>query len=214
MRLDPGAPAGQWLVVACAMPFNGPMQRETHGKAPDEATLNGWITAIAERRDRDALALLFDHFGPRIKAYLMRRGADEGTAEEVVQEVMVTLWRRAETFDPARASATTWVFTIARNKRIDLIRREKRPALDPDDPTLQEPPDRSADLALELQQDAERLRAALQTLPEEQRTLLHHAFFEDKAHSAIAAETGLPLGTVKSRIRLAMARLRTQLQDA
>ncbi|MCB9959878.1 MAG: sigma-70 family RNA polymerase sigma factor [Rhodospirillaceae bacterium] len=190
------------------------MQRETPGTAPNEAVLNEWIGAIAERRDRAALAALFDHYGPRIKAYLMHRGSDEATAEEVVQEVMVTLWRRAETFDPTRASATTWVFTVARNKRVDLIRREKRPALDPDDPTLQDQPERSADLSLELRQDAERLRNALQTLPEEQRSLLHRAFFEDKAHSAIAAETGLPLGTVKSRIRLAMARLRTQLQDA
>lgn len=214
MRLDPGLSVGQWLVVPPAMPFNGAMQRETPGTAPNEAVLNEWIGAIAERRDRAALAALFDHYGPRIKAYLMHRGSDEATAEEVVQEVMVTLWRRAETFDPTRASATTWVFTVARNKRVDLIRREKRPALDPDDPTLQDQPERSADLSLELRQDAERLRNALQTLPEEQRSLLHRAFFEDKAHSAIAAETGLPLGTVKSRIRLAMARLRTQLQDA
>ena len=214
MPFDRHADVGDRVVVNARLPLNGAMHAASRMLAPSEADLNGWITAIAVNRDRSALRHLFGHYAPRIKAYLMRRGCDEGSAEEVVQEVMVTLWRRAETFNPAFANATTWVFTIARNKRIDMVRREKRPALEPDEPALQSDPDRPADQVLQGQQDADRLRKAMLALPEEQRSLLEQAFFEDKAHSAIATETGLPLGTVKSRIRLAMARLRTHLQDA
>ena len=184
------------------------------GTSLDEPSLNRLIQAIAATRDRAALGALFGHFGPRIKAYLMRRGCDAGQAEEVVQEVMVTLWRRAETFDSRQANASTWVFTIARNKRIDMMRRERRPEIDPDDPALVPAENGSAERGVELAQDAVRLRAAMASLPSEQRELLMLAFFEDKPHSAIATESGLPLGTVKSRIRLAMARLRKELGDA
>ncbi len=179
-----------------------------------ESYLNALIGAIADRRDRAAFAALFGHFAPRIKSYLMRRGCDAGTAEEVVQEVMVILWRRADRFDPTQANASTWVFTIARNKRIDLLRRERRPELDPDDPALMPQPPQSQDRAVEADQDAGRVRAAMLALPAEQKDLLRMAYYEDKPHSAIAAESGLPLGTVKSRIRLAMARLRKELRES
>ena len=215
MPFDRSADAGGWLVGRRPMTLNGVMVQGTSDQAtPDEATLRGWIAAIATDRDRSALAALFGHYAPRLKAYLLRRGCEPGMAEEVVQEVMVTLWRRAETFNPAFASATTWIFTIARNKRIDLVRRERRPGLDPEEPALQPDAGQPVDHRLEVEQDSERLRTAMRSLPEEQRSLLEQAFFEDKAHSAIAQETGLPLGTVKSRIRLAMSRLRKQLQDA
>ena len=197
--------------------LNGAMSydnRQRGGVPLDEPALNRLIEAIATMRDRDALAVLFGHFGPRIKAYLIRRGCDAGQAEEVVQEVMVTLWRRAETFDSRQSSASTWVFTIARNKRIDMIRRENRPQIDPDDPALVPAESSGAERGLEQAQDAARLRTAIANLPTEQRELLMLAFFEDKPHSLIAEESGLPLGTVKSRIRLAMARLRRELGDA
>ena len=134
-----------------------------------------------------------------------------------MQEVMLLVWRRAETYDPAQASASTWVFTIARNKRIDALRREHRPEIDPDDPALvpalvPERPD-SADRRVELRESTSRLRAALKELPAEQAELLRLAYFEDKPHSAISAERGLPLGTVKSRLRLAVERLRKALRD-
>lgn len=199
------------------MRLNGAMSfaSEKRGGGPlDEASLNRLIEAIATDRDRSALAALFGHFGPRIKAYLMRRGCDAGEAEEVVQEVMVTLWRRAETFDCRQANASTWVFTIARNKRIDMVRRERRPEIDPDDPALVPAENGSAERGVERAQEAARLRAAMASLPAEQRELLSLAFFEDKPHSTIAAESGLPLGTVKSRIRLAMVRLRKELGEA
>lgn len=199
------------------MIVNGVMSQASAqgGSGPlDESSLNRLIQAIATDRDRSAFAALFGHFGPRIKAYLMRRGSDAGAAEEVVQEVMVTLWRRAETFDARQANASTWVFTIARNKRIDMMRRERRPEIDPEDPALVPAENGNAEDRVERAQDAARLRGAMASLPAEQKDLLTMAFFEDKPHSTIAAESGLPLGTVKSRIRLAMARLRKELGDA
>lgn len=178
-----------------------------------DQSLNALLLAVGRNRDRKAFARVFGHFGPRIKSYLVRRGCDAETAEEVVQEVMVTLWRRADRFDPGQANASTWVFTIARNKRIDFLRKDRRPELDPEDPALVPDPDESADRLVEAAQDTHRVRAAIKNLPDDQRHLLELAYFEDKSHSVIAEEQSLPLGTVKSRIRLAMTRLRKSLQD-
>ena len=172
------------------------------------------VVAVGANRDRGAFAGLFAHFAPRLKAYLMRGGCNPSSAEEVVQEVMVTLWRRAETFDPAQASASTWVFTIARNKRIDMIRRERRPEIDADDPALVPEAEPAADSVVESAQDSAQLHAALTVLPTEQREILRLAFFEDLPHSEIARRCDLPLGTVKSRIRLALGRLRRNLKDS
>lgn len=143
----------------------------------------------------------------------MRGGCDPASAEEVVQEVMVTLWRRAETFDPAQASASTWVFTIARNKRIDMIRRERRPEIDADDPALVPEAEPAADRVVESVQDSEQLHAALIVLPTEQQEILRLAYFEDLPHREIAQRCDMPLGTVKSRIRLALSRLRKSMKD-
>ena len=206
-----------YLVGCVALAFNGGMARPSSssaGAVPTESSLNDLMIAIGQRRDRAAFAAVFDFFAPRIKSYLMRGGCDSGTAEEVVQEVMVTIWRRAEQFDPSQASAGTWVFTIARNKRIDMLRRERRPEFDPSDPVLVAESATAADESVEASQEAERLRVAMRTLPEEQKDLLSMAFFEDKPHSTIAEERNLPLGTVKSRIRLALARLRKELREA
>jgi RNA polymerase sigma factor (sigma-70 family) len=171
------------------------------------------LVAIGRERDRGAFARLFGHFAPRVRAYLLRLGADRATADELLQEVMLMVWRRADTFDPAQASAGTWIFAIARNKRIDGIRRERRPQIDPDDPALVPEAETPADRIVEADQDGRRLRVAIATLPPEQAELLRMAFYEDKAHSEIAEASGLPLGTVKSRIRLALGRLRRELKD-
>jgi len=178
---------------------------------PDAARLSRLVARVGESRDREAFAELFAYFAPRIKAYLLRRGADPAEAEELAQEAMIMVWRRAVTFDPAKSAASTWIFTIARNKRIDALRRERRPDHDPEDPGLapQAPP--AADRAAELAQQAARLAEAIAVLPEEQAALIRMAYFEDKAHGQIAAETALPLGTVKSRLRLALGRLRKAL---
>ncbi len=208
----PPPPRHERLVPARAFAFNAGMQDPLPPAAaamsPDDLLL-----AVGRARDRAAFAALFGYFAPRLKAYLRRLGADQQAAEELVQEVMLLVWRRAETFDPAQASASTWVFTIARNRRIDALRREQRPEIDPDDPALVPDPVTPADRALETAQASGRLRAAIRDLPPEQADLLRLAYFEDKPHSVIASERGIPLGTVKSRLRLAMERLRKTLRD-
>ena len=168
------------------------------------------MSAIADDRDREAFADLFDHFAPRVKAYMRRLGAEPAAADDLVQDVMLTVWRRAGQFDPSKAGVATWIFTIARNRRIDIIRRER---IDPNDPALVPDRDREADATVEQKQHGARLRSAVAELPEEQARLLQLAYFEDKTHSVIADELDLPLGTVKSRIRLAMKKLRSQLAE-
>ena len=176
-------------------------------------SLEEMIEAIARDQSRSAFAGLFEHFAPRLKSYVMRLGADERTAEEVVQETMLMVWRKAAGFDSGRAAASTWIFTIARNKRIDRIRREQRPELDPNDPALVGAPVELADVALQRQEHGGRIRAAISRLSVEQASLVRSAFFDDKSHREIASERSLPLGTVKSRIRLALGRLRRELED-
>lgn len=171
------------------------------------------VDAVAHRRDRDAFARLFDHFVPRIESYLCRLGADPATAEEISQDVMLTLWRKAELFDPSKSSVTTWLYRIARNRRIDAARRDRLDYVDPMDMALDEIADgMPPDTAMDIQQREEVLRTAIKELPEEQLNLVRLAFFESLSHSSIAERTGLPLGTVKSRIRLAFARLRRTLE--
>jgi RNA polymerase sigma-70 factor (ECF subfamily) len=179
----------------------------------DNPILDDLMAAVAQDRDRIAFARLFDHFAPRVKSYMRRLGAEPTAAEDLVQDVMLTVWRRAAQFDRSKAGVATWIFTIARNRRIDIIRRERRPELDPDDPALVANQEPEADTAVEQRQHGARLRSAVGELPAEQARLLQLAFFEDKSHSAIAAELDLPLGTVKSRIRLAMQKLRSQLAE-
>lgn len=171
------------------------------------------LEAIARDRNRTAFKSLFAYFGPRVKAYLRRLGADETAAEELMQEVMLTVWRRAHLFDRRQAAASTWIYTIARNKRIDGIRRERWPEVDPADPALVPEPEMPADASVAAGQRSARLHEAVTMLPEEQAILLRMAFFDDKSHNAIAKELSLPLGTVKSRLRLAMTRLRSILED-
>jgi RNA polymerase sigma factor (sigma-70 family) len=180
----------------------------------DGRSLNDLLVAIARDRDRRAFGLLFGQIAPRLKAYLLRSGAMAPQADELVQEVMLMVWRRADSFDPVRSAASTWIFTIARNKRIDAIRQDRRPEFDPGDPALV--PDRApaADRSIETAQDSARLWDAILKLPADQAELLRLAYFEDQPHTMIAQQRGLPLGTVKSRLRLAVARLRRELSGS
>ncbi len=169
-----------------------------------------FILRISRSEDREAFASLFRHFAPRVKSFLMRSGSDAALAEECTQDVMATLWRKAHLFDPSRASAATWIFTIARNRKIDVIRKTKRPepeelAWGPEEEPAQED-------VLALQQESNRLQTAMAGLPDKQRELIEKAYFGDLSHSEIAEETGLPLGTIKSRIRLALERLRHEMK--
>jgi RNA polymerase sigma-70 factor (ECF subfamily) len=168
------------------------------------------ILAIAERADRAAFATLFERFAPRVKSYLMRLGAEAPAAEELAQETLLAVWRKAAQFDPARAGAATWIFTIARNLRIDAIRRE-RPAPAADPGALQAEPGAEV-LALAAEREG-RVRMALNVLSPEQAEVVRLSFFCDEPHPAIAERLGLPLGTVKSRLRLALARLRALLEE-
>jgi RNA polymerase sigma-70 factor (ECF subfamily) len=179
---------------------------------PEAPELNALLLRVAGTRDRAAFAALFSHFAPRVKAYLQRLGTPPAQAEDLAQEALLNLWRKAHLFDPAKASAATWLFTIARNLRIDAIRRERRPELEPEDFSPESLA--GADGALALAEDETRLRAALKDLPPDQIQVVELSFFADKPHSQIAAQLGIPLGTVKSRLRLAMARLKRALGEA
>ena len=171
------------------------------------------ILAVAAERDRAAFAALFGHFAPRVKRYLLGLGAGVGLAEDLAQETLLAVWRKAEQFDPAKAEAATWIFTIARNLRIDAVRRERHPEVDPDDPLLVPAPPEDALERLAAAERSARIVRALGTLPAEQAAVVRLAFLEDKAHREIERELGLPLGTVKSRLRLALARLRKSLGE-
>jgi RNA polymerase sigma factor (sigma-70 family) len=168
---------------------------------------------VAADRDRAAFTLLFDHFAPRINAWLKRQGAPSGVAEEIAQDTMIVLWNKAHLFDPAKSSVSTWLFRVARNRRIDLIRRDKSDRIDPNDPIFHPAPAEAPDDEMDASSRDERVREALKALKPEQMTLIRLAFFEGRSHSEIAESSGLPLGTVKSRIRLAFKKLRDQLES-
>ncbi|MCC6736627.1 MAG: sigma-70 family RNA polymerase sigma factor [Bauldia sp.] len=181
------------------------------GAQIDPAALSRLLHAVATERDRAAFAELFRHFSPRLKSYLLRLGGTAAGAEELVQETMVAVWRKADRYDPAKASASTWIFTIARNLRIDAYRRERHPEIEADDPVLSPDPVEAPDASLGREQDAGRLAEALARLSDGEQALLRMSFFDDLSHSVIAGRLGLPLGTVKSRIRLAFGKLRGAL---
>jgi RNA polymerase sigma-70 factor (ECF subfamily) len=182
--------------------------RTDHAQASDVEVLG----AIAAG-DRSAFVELFGRYAGRIKGFLMRAGASEADAEEVVQEVMVAIWRRAATFDPELAAPSTWIFTIARNRRIDLVRKARRPEPDPRDPLFQPDPEPQGVDRLSAAEREKRVRAGLATLAPEQRRVMAAAFYDGLSHGEIAARLDLPLGTVKSRIRLAFRHLRAEVGE-
>ncbi|WP_394707395.1 sigma-70 family RNA polymerase sigma factor [uncultured Celeribacter sp.] len=177
----------------------------------DPSVLTQDLIAVRDQRDRAAFGRLYDHFAPRLKGMMIRGGLRDGTAEDVVQDVMLSVWHKAAQFDPHRAEAAGWIYGIARNRRIDLARR--RPLSLPEE--LPEPeslePDQTQVIAL--QQEARHLAEALDRLAPEQADVLRAAYFDDISHSQISDVKGLPLGTIKSRIRLGLERLRHELRD-
>ena len=189
----------------------GSRRARTAGLTADEAA--DLILAIAARQDRAAFAALFRHYAPRVKAFIMKGGADAESAQEIAQEAMIMVWRKAASFDRTRASAATWIYTIARNKRIDLLRRTGRPAIEAEDwLTVYVPEDTDADKSISAGQTYMRMQELMNGLSADQLLVVRKAFFEDKTHVVIAEELGLPLGTVKSRIRLALAKLREAME--
>ena len=178
-----------------------PVQRER---------LDALVEATA-RQDRTAFAELFNFFAPRVKSYLLRLNAGDTLAEEITQEVMLTVWRKASQFDSSQASASTWIFRIARNRRIDAARRAAKPELEADEPALLPPEVEAPDVAAHASARDVRVHAAMKDLPDDQLSLLRLAFFDGLSHREIADQLGLPLGTVKSRLRLAFDKLRKHL---
>lgn len=187
---------------------NGALPANQTREEPVSADYDAALLAIGESRDKEAFVVLFEHFAPRVKSFLMKGGLQPEMADELAQETMLTVWNKAENYNPAKAKASTWIFTIARNKKIDSFRKSsnenivdlelslfKDDSPGPGEQTIQA-------------QEAEAIAKALETLPEDQADLIHKSFFEGKSHSEIAKETKIPLGTIKSRIRLALERLR------
>jgi len=170
-----------------------------------------WMIAVRENRDTTAFAALFDHFAPRLKGFIIRSGATAHQAEEIVQDVMLTVWRKAAMFDPHRAQVSAWIYQIARNRQIDIARKENRPM--PEELKQEPGTDQDASQILGLEQEAGKLKSALAQLRPEQREIIEKAYLGELTHQEISAQTGLPMGTIKSRIRLGLERLRHELKD-
>ena len=182
------------------------------GDVEDEFLYDRLIEAVALRRDREAFVQLFEHFAPRLKAWLMKSGVSSTAAEDFAQDAMLSVWRKADLFDARKARAATWIFTIARNRRLDVLRRDARAQPSPqieDEDDLPRPDD-----ILVQADEARRVREALTRLKPDQVEVLRLAFFLDDPHSEIARRLDLPLGTVKSRIRNAMIKLRAILEPS
>ena len=165
--------------------------------AAKDKELTFLIGRIASFKDKTAFSELFKLVGPRIKGYLMKLGSSDVAAEDILQEVMLTVWRKSETFDRSKAAVSTWLFTIARNKRIDMLRKEIRPQLDPLDPMLSPNQEAAADDIYGSNQEAIKISKAIEQLPTDQAVLIKMTYYEDKSHSIIADELKMPLGTVK-----------------
>lgn len=185
-----------------------PAAKEKQG----EVTFDDLLVAIGKTRNRDAFIRVFEYFAPRVKSFLMKGGLTQELADELAQETMLSVWQKAAQYNPAQAAASTWIFTIARNKRIDYFRKAGRPEPDANDPLMNPETDMPDDIVNRGEQ-GKLLAAALKKLPPEQAELVQKSFFEEKTHNDIAAEADIPLGTVKSRIRLALERLRHEMRE-
>jgi len=191
--------------IHAAIAVSTPLVRSRQAPEDPAARL---LRAVAERRDVSAFSDLFDRYAPRLHRYLLAFAKEQGQAEELVQEIMLSIWLHASSYDPSRASVDAWVFRIARNRRIDTLRRERRPRPEPVRAHASQPSAESEAA------DAERslgVRRAIAGLPEPQAEILRRMYFRDESIADIASATGLPVGTIKSRVRLAMNRLRAML---
>jgi RNA polymerase sigma-70 factor (ECF subfamily) len=181
---------------------------------PTPGELVQLLTRVAMDGDKQAFAALFRFYAPRLKSFLGKQGYSDNECEDLVQETMLNIWRRASSFDPIKAGVSTWIYTIARNAGIDRRRREGRGAswlelTDFDDTD----PDPSAEARMIASESESRVRIALTSLPAEQADVIRMTFYGEDPQADIARTLGIPLGTVKSRVRLALARLRKTMED-
>ena len=172
----------------------------------DDLTL--CVELIGKNQDKLAFNSIFKYFAPRLKSFLVKAGSTDSQAEEVIQEVMIAVWTKSSTYDSSKSSVSTWIYTIARNKRIDKIRKEKRHYLSESDEGLEIPVDSTQEKEIFTAQVSNSLKKYMSNLPEEQSKLLKLSYFYNKTHADISTELKIPLGTVKSRIRLALTKMR------
>ena len=172
------------------------------------------LVAVGQKKDRQAFIEIFEYFAPRIKSFLIKGGARPDQAEELVQETMLTIWDRAGSYNQAASAASTWIFTIARNKKIDALRKSKFHHHDPNEimDSIKDEEQQTAEDRVVNRQREQEIEMAMRSLPAEQADLIRMSFFDGMAHAEIATKTKLPLGTVKSRIRLALDRIRRHSQ--
>ncbi|NND37214.1 MAG: sigma-70 family RNA polymerase sigma factor [Gammaproteobacteria bacterium] len=212
-----GAPGGARIVSFRRHWESRVQKQESSAKVAESGAVTTDFAAllglVASRRDRAAFLDVYEYFAPRVKSFLLGQGVAPAAADDILQEVMLAVWNKAKLFDPKKAAPSTWIFAIARNKRIDRIRRETKPDLDPEEPSLQPSAPDAADDDLMHGQHKTAVAAALTELPEDQRICIELSFMKGLSHGEIAGQLGLPLGTVKSRIRLAFGRLRDELGE-
>jgi len=211
-----GAPGGARIVSIRRHTRTRVQKQESAEKIAATAATKDFaalLGLIANQRDRAAFIEVYEHFAPRVKSFLLGQGVMPAAADDILQEVMLAVWNKAKLFDPKKAAPSTWIFAIARNKRIDRIRRETKPDLDPEEPSLQPAAPDAADDDLMHGQQKTAVAAALSELPEDQRICIELSFMKGLSHGEIAEQLRLPLGTVKSRIRLAFGRLRNELGE-
>ncbi len=192
---------------------HSPKDLSKMNKSPDQISrlMSDYLVAVAEHQDQEAFAKIFNYYGPPVRLYLLRNGVDISKVDDIVQETFAAVWTKSSQYDCNRATASTWIFTIARNKRIDAFRRESRPEFNPNDPAFQPSFFESGEQAMTLQERAGVIREALTQLSPEQREVLQLSLFEGQSYTTIAIRLGIPLGTVKSRARLAIGKLRLAL---
>ncbi len=176
-------------------------------------TMADLLQRVAANGDVEAFWSLFQTYAPRVKSYMLRQGADAATAEELAQETLLAVWRKAALYSDEKGSATTWIFTIARNLRIDRLRKEVAWLPLPENKDEQPSLDPTPDEEVSERERSERVRQVLAQLPADQSEVVALAFLEGLSHSEIATRLGLPLGTVKSRMRLAYGKIRDALKD-
>ncbi len=186
--------------------------REKLGESPGVAhEIDTLIENIGRHRDQDAFRQLFAKMAPRLKGYFIRAGSSVNDSEDLLQDVLLRVWSNAARFDANRASGPTWIFTIARNCMVDRIRRQRRPAPDPEDPLFKSEP-ASLEIAVDRAREQRTLRGMLDELPPEQADVVRRSFFEGHSLAEIAKITDSPLGTIKTRARLAMKQLRARMR--